>query len=281
MEVIVAKTAGFCFGVDRALKTAYKNIDDEKMLTYGDIIHNKEVIKDLKEKNVDVIKDISEIDDFDARKVILRSHGVSRREEEEIRAKNVDVIDVTCPYVKKIHNLVMEAEKNSNSLIIAGDKNHSEVKGIAGWYDGEIIYLMTADEAKNVKLDSNKNYELVAQTTFNNKIFKEIVSILQKRQIHVIIRNTICSATYKRQEEALLIAEKVDLMIVIGDNKSSNTRKLYDICRSVCENTHHIEKSSDFDYRLLKGRELVGITAGASTPKKLIEEVISNVRNAK
>ncbi|PID82111.1 MAG: 4-hydroxy-3-methylbut-2-enyl diphosphate reductase [Clostridiales bacterium] len=281
MEVIVAKTAGFCFGVDRALKTAYKNIDDEKMLTYGDIIHNKEVIKDLKEKNVDVVKSISEIDYYDAKKVILRSHGVSRREEEEIRAKDIDVIDVTCPYVKKIHNLAMEAEENGNSLIIAGDKNHSEVKGIAGWYDGEIVYLMSAEDAKNVDLDPKKNYELVAQTTFNNKIFKEIVSILQKRRFHVIIRNTICSATYKRQEEALLIAKKVDLMIVIGDNKSSNTRKLYDICKGVCEDTYRIETSSDFDYKLLKGCELVGITAGASTPKKLIEEVISNVRNAK
>ncbi len=281
MEIIVAKTAGFCFGVDRALKTAYNNIDDKKMLTYGDIIHNKEVIKDLKEKNVDVIKNISEIDDYKAKKVILRSHGVSRREEEEIRAKNVEVIDVTCPYVKKIHNLALEAERNGNALIIAGDKNHSEVKGIAGWYDGEIIYLMSVDGAKNFYFDLNTNYELVAQTTFNNKIFKEIVRILQKRQIRVIIRNTICSATYKRQEEALLIAKKVDLMIVIGDDKSSNTKKLYDICKSVCEDTYRIETSSDFDFKLLEGRELVGITAGASTPKKLIEEVISNVRNAK
>ncbi len=281
MEIILAKTAGFCFGVDRALKMAYENIDGRKMLTYGSIIHNKEVIKDLQKKGVYAIENIDEISKEKAQKVILRSHGVTKRDEIAIREKNVEVIDVTCPYVKKIHKIVEKAHNAGNALIICGDKNHSEVKGIAGWYDGEIIYISNASEAKSVHLRSDIDYELVAQTTFNNKVFKEIVTILQKKQIRVIIRDTICSATYERQKEALLIAKKVDLMIVIGDKKSSNTRKLYDICKGVCDDTYQIETSFDFDLELLDGKNVIGITAGASTPKKLIEEVISNVRNAK
>ncbi len=280
MQIILAETAGFCFGVDRALKKAYENINNDKMLTYGPIIHNKEVIKDLENKGVSAVKKISEISGQDAKKVILRSHGVSKAEEKAVRDKGVEVIDVTCPYVKKIHRLAEKASDAGHGLIIAGDKNHSEVKGIAGWYEGEVLYLTSAEDVKNLKYDKNLTYELVAQTTFNNKIFKEILSLLQKYEIHVIIRNTICSATYERQDEALIIAKKSDVMLVIGDNKSSNTKKLYDICSSHCARTYQVETAADLDLTLFKDTDTVGITAGASTPKKLIEEVISNVRNA-
>ncbi len=281
MQVILAKTAGFCFGVDRALRKAYENIDGKKTVSLGPIIHNKEVVSDLADAGVSPVDSISDVAKSLAERVILRSHGVPRKVEEELTSCGVELVDVTCPYVKKIHHLASKAFENGHKLIIAGDKNHSEVVGIAGWYDSDIIYLQNIDDIEKVDFSKDETYELVAQTTFNNKIFKEMLSLLQKSEIRVIIRNTICSATYDRQKEASEIAKNVDVMVVIGDKRSSNTRKLYDICSGICERTYHIETVRDIDFADFNAEDVVGITAGASTPKKLIEEVISNVRNAK
>ncbi len=280
MKVIVAKTAGFCFGVDRALKVVEKEIDGSKISTYGPIIHNKHVISSLRKRGVETINSLDRLDEVEADKIVVRSHGVGKDEEMKIKSKTT-MVQATCPYVKKIHKIVENASSKGHKIIIIGDKNHSEVKGISGWSSTDVLYIKDLEEAKNIELKEDETYQVVVQTTFNHKLFKEIVTLLQNRFFHVIIKDTICSATFDRQTEALNIAKTVDIMIVIGDKSSSNTKKLYEICKGVCDRTYQIESFDDFDVDILKGDEVVGITAGASTPKKLIEEVISNVRNAK
>lgn len=281
MKIILAKTAGFCFGVDRALKKVYDNVGNKKIYTYGPIIHNKRVVADLKIDGIQVMENIADIDLIDDGDIVIRSHGISKYEQQAIEDSGLGIIEATCPYVKRIHDKVEKASIASHNIIIIGNSKHPEVEGISGWSSQPVIIVETVEQLKDFVFSSDIIYEVVAQTTFNIGMYKEIVKALQKLKIHVIINETICKATQERQEEAFNIAKKVDLMIVIGDQYSSNTMKLYEICKKQCDKTYHIESIEGFDLDLLEGHEIIGITAGASTPKKLIEEVISNVRNAR
>ena len=281
MEIIVAKSAGFCFGVDRALKKVYDNLSVEAIYTYGPIIHNTQVVEELASKGVKVIDDLDLLGDQPMGKVVVRSHGISEDEQRLIEASGFEMIEATCPYVKKIHRVVAAASAKGHRIIIAGNPDHPEVKGIAGWSKEPVYFVDSVTAIAQVPFQADITYELVAQTTFNYSLYKEIVIALQKQNFRVIINETICNATEERQSEALEIASKADLMIVIGGRHSSNTRKLYDICKEQCEQTYHIESIEEFELSTLEGHAIIGITAGASTPKKLIEEVISNVRNAK
>lgn len=280
MEIILAKTAGFCFGVDRALKKVYDNLGDDSIYTYGPIIHNNYVVDELASKGVKVIHDLDELSNLKKGKIVIRSHGISEAEELKMRASGFEVIEATCPYVKRIHHKVQDASKLGSHIIIIGNKEHPEVKGIYGWSCTPVLIVETEDEAENLQLEENITYEVVTQTTFNIQLYEAIVKKLQKPNIRVIIDETICYSTKERQEEALEIAKKADLMIVVGSKHSSNTKKLYDICQRQCENTYHVESIEEFELNVLSGNAIIGITAGASTPKKLIEEVISYVRNA-
>lgn len=280
MEIILAKTAGFCFGVDRALKKVYDNLGDDSIYTYGPIIHNNYVVDELASKGVKVIHDLDELSSLKKGKIVIRSHGISEAEELKMRASGFEVIEATCPYVKRIHHKVQDASKLGSHIIIIGNKEHPEVKGIHGWSCTPVLIVETEDEAENLQLEENITYEVVTQTTFNIQLYEAIVKKLQKPNIRVIIDETICYSTKERQEEALEIAKKADLMIVVGSKHSSNTKKLYDICQRQCENTYHVESIEEFELNVLSGNAIIGITAGASTPKKLIEEVISYVRNA-
>ena len=281
MEVRLAKTAGFCFGVKRAVETVYEQVKEcqgENIYTYGPIIHNEEVVKDMKSKGVEVIHSEEELRELSSGVVIIRSHGVSKRIHDILDEQGLRCVDATCPFVKKIHRIVEEESKKGKHIIIIGDENHPEVQGIKGWSETEATVIKTEAEAENFSVPSNTEICIVSQTTFNYNKFKYLVEIISKKSYNIYVLNTICSATKERQTEAASIANEVDVMIVIGDKHSSNTQKLFEICQSACKDTYYIQTLDDLDMNQLKSVKTVGITAGASTPNNIIEEVQNNVR---
>lgn len=277
-EVILAKSAGFCFGVKRAVDTVYEQTGKKNVYTFGPIIHNEEVVKDLEKKGVFVINTMEELDDITEGTVIIRSHGVSSAVYEALRKKGVEIVDATCPFVLKIHNIVKQESANGKQIVIIGNEKHPEVEGIMGWSKTQVHVVDTVEKAQNLQLDPQREVCIVSQTTFNYNKFKELVEIIEKKSYDVSVLNTICNATKERQTEARSIAETVDAMIVIGDKHSSNTQKLFEICRKACNNTYYIQTLGDLDLNQLGSVETVGITAGASTPNNIIEEVQNNVR---
>ena len=283
MNVLLAKSAGFCFGVKRAVNVVYEKVEEAEapIYTYGPIIHNEEVVKDLEEKGVTVIRSLDELADYPVGIMIIRSHGISRMEYETIQQAGFSIVDATCPFVLKIHRLVEEYSNKGYSILIFGNENHPEVCGIRGWVkeDAKVSIISTKKEAEEFSLLQNEKCVIVSQTTFNYNKFQELVEIITKKGYDIIVLNTICNATEERQTEARKIAGQSDAMIVIGDKKSSNTQKLFEICKNECENTYYIQTSDDMDYSKLKSINNVGITAGASTPNNIIEEVSKNVRN--
>lgn len=282
MKVELAKTAGFCFGVKRAVDTVYEQIalhKGEKIYTYGPIIHNEEVIKDLKRHGVEVVDSEEELEALTEGVVIIRSHGVPKRICDMLERKEVDCVDATCPFVKKIHRIVAEESAKGSHIVIIGNGEHPEVEGIWGWSESPVTVIQTPEDAKSFFLpDQSQKVCIVSQTTFNYNKFKDLVEIIEKKGYDIIVLNTICNATKERQEEARKIAESVDAMIVIGDKRSSNTQKLFEICRNACLNTYYIQTLGDLNMNQLGSVETVGITAGASTPNNIIEEVQNNVR---
>ena len=277
MNVTLAKTAGFCFGVKRAVSMVYDQIGTGKVFTYGPIIHNEVVVADLESKGVSVINDINDERLIPGVSVIVRSHGISKHEYEVLEAKGVNIVDATCPFVKKIHNIVRDESKAGKDIIIIGDSKHPEVQGIQGWAGENVTIIKTEEEAKAYFSEEGKNLCIVAQTTFNYNKFQYLVEIIQKRNYNISVLNTICNATKERQKEAESIAREVEAMIVIGDKHSSNSQKLFEICGNACENTYFIQTLDDLDMNQFKSVNTVGITAGASTPKNIIEEVQNNV----
>ena len=280
MEVIKAKTAGFCFGVKRAVDTVYEQVDscEGAIYTYGPIIHNEEVVKDMESKGVIVIRSEEELDSLAEGTVIIRSHGVEKRIYDKLEKKGIRIVDATCPFVKKIHKIVSKESAQGAHIVIIGNPEHPEVQGIRGWAGENVSVVQDAEAAEKIEFDKNVKICVVSQTTFNYNKFKDLVEIIRKKGYDIIVLNTICNATKERQEEAARIAERVDAMIVIGDRRSSNTQKLFEICRNACMNTYYIQTLDDLDMNQLRSVETVGITAGASTPNKIIEEVQSHVR---
>lgn len=279
MEVILAKSAGFCFGVKRAVETVYEQIAARgPIYTYGPIIHNEEVVKDLEKKGVHVIEDESTLAEIKEGTVVIRSHGAVRSVCEEIEKRGLTCVDATCPFVKKIHRIVEEKSREGYRIVIIGNREHPEVKGICGWSVTQPDVVESAQEAENFTAEKDEKICIVSQTTFNYNKFQELVEIFQKKGYDVIVVNTICNATEERQTEARSIASRVDIMIVIGGTHSSNTRKLYEICKKECENTYFIQTLEDLHLEIPKSAKLVGITAGASTPNNIIEEVQNYVR---
>ena len=276
MEVRLAGKAGFCFGVKRAVDKVYEQAEKAEgfIYTYGPIIHNEEVVKDLTARGVKVIGSKEELDGVESGTVIIRSHGVSREIQERIEARGLNLVDATCPFVKKIHKIVERESRKGAGIVIIGDAMHPEVEGIRGWCQGDVTVLQTEEEARNFTADSTKKLCLVSQTTFNYNKFHNLVEIISEKGYDIIVLNTICNATEERQTEARRIARESDGMIVIGGRHSSNTRKLFEICKNECENTYYIQTLDDLDVRQLHSMSCVGITAGASTPNNLIEEVL-------
>ena len=277
-EVILAKSAGFCFGVKRAVDTVYEQTGKKNVYTFGPIIHNEEVVKDLEKKGVFVINTMEELDDITEGTVIIRSHGVSSAVYEALQKKGVEIVDATCPFVLKIHNIVKQESANGKQIVIIGNEKHPEVEGIMGWSKTQVHVVDTAEKAQNLQLDPQREVCIVSQTTFNYNKFKELVEIISEKGYNIIIRNTICNATEERQTEAREIAKRVDAMIVVGGSSSSNTRKLYEICKNECKDTYYIQTLNDLDMTRLGKADCIGITAGASTPNNIIQEVYTNVR---
>lgn len=282
MNVELAKTAGFCFGVKRAVDTVYQQIEQyrgEKIFTYGPIIHNEEVIKDLRSHGVEVLNDEEELKTADADVVVIRSHGVAKYIYDILEERGITCVDATCPFVKKIHKIVAEKSAEGSYIVIVGNGEHPEVQGIRGWAGEQVTVVQTPEDAERFELpDKDQKVCTVAQTTFNYNKFKELVEIISKKRYDIVVLNTICNATKERQTEARQIAARVDAMVVIGDKRSSNTQKLFEICKEECLNTYYIQTLDDLDINQLRSVESVGITAGASTPNKIIEEVQNNVR---
>ena len=282
MNVELAKTAGFCFGVKRAVDTVYQQIEQyrgEKIFTYGPIIHNEEVIKDLRSHGVEVLNDEEELKTADADVVVIRSHGVAKYIYDILEERGITCVDATCPFVKKIHKIVAEKSAEGSYIVIVGNGEHPEVQGIRGWAGEQVTVVQTQEDAERFELpDKDQKVCIVAQTTFNYNKFKELVEIISKKRYDIVVLNTICNATKERQTEARQIAARVDAMVVIGDKRSSNTQKLFEICKEECLNTYYIQTLDDLDIKQLRSVESVGITAGASTPNKIIEEVQNNVR---
>ena len=274
MEITVAKSAGFCFGVNRAIQACYDEIGKGKIYTYGSLIHNKEVTKDLENKGVKIIESLDGIDEGT---VIIRSHGVGKFLYDEFEKKGIRYIDGTCPFVKKIHNIVKENYDNNNNIIIVGNPNHPEVMGINGWCDNSATIIENVEDVENIYFDNDNDTAVVVQTTFRGSKFNDITEAIKSHISNVKIYNTICSATDERQREAVELSKKVDKMIVIGDKGSSNTQKLYEICKKYCQNTYYIETICDLVLNIFSSNDKIGITAGASTPSAIIKEVISTM----
>lgn len=271
MEVILAKTAGFCFGVKRAVDTVYKEAGKENVYTYGPIIHNEQVVSDLEKKGVSVLRTKEELEHLEKGTVIIRSHGVAKEIYDLIEKKGLTLVDATCPFVKKIHKVVQKASEEGKEIIIVGSAEHPEVEGIRGWCSGKVEIIANMEDVKEMTLSGPAC--LVSQTTFNYKKFKDLVEIISQKGYDIEVCNTICNATEERQMEAKSIAANVDAMIVIGDKHSSNSQKLFEISNKECKNTFFVQTLKDLDLKPFESIGKVGITAGASTPQKIIKEV--------
>ena len=280
MKVELAKSAGFCFGVEKAVNTVYEEAKkgNDIVYTLGPIIHNEEVVKDMKKRGVEAVR-IEDLASLPKGTVIIRSHGVSREIFNFVKRSGHRVVDATCPFVKKIHAIVSVQSGKGKTVVIIGNPEHPEVMGIRGWGDENTYAVENIEQFINLELKKDKEIIIVAQTTFNHKKFQEIIDKISLLGYDVRCFNTICNATQERQAEAKEIASNVDAMIVIGDKKSSNTGKLVEICQEECKNTVFIQTLEDLDYGALLSVDSVGITAGASTPKHIIEEVQNIVRS--
>ena len=280
MKVELAKSAGFCFGVEKAVNTVYEEAKKENEIVYtlGPIIHNEEVVKDMKKRGVEAVK-MEDLASLPKGTVIIRSHGVSRDVYNFVKNSGHRVVDATCPFVKKIHAIVSVQSGKGKTVVIIGNPDHPEVMGIKGWGDKNTYAVENIEQFINLGLKKDEEIIIVAQTTFNHKKFQEIIDKILLLGYDVRCFNTICNATQERQAEAKKIASNVDAMIVIGDKKSSNTGKLVEICQEECKNTVFIQTLEDLNYDALLSVDSVGITAGASTPKHIIEEVQNIVRS--
>ena len=279
MEVVLAECAGFCFGVKRAVDTVYEQVKKGKTIyTYGPIVHNEEVVRSLEEQGVKVLESEEGLRSLKEGSVIIRAHGVPPGIYDILEQKGLECIDATCPFVKRIHQIVADASREGQHIVIAGNGGHPEVEGIRSRCSGAVSVLESVEEAARFQPPEGKRLCLVAQTTFNYNKFQSIVEIFEKKGYNVTVVNTICNATEERQTQARRIAAMVDAMIVIGGKHSSNTRKLYEICKEKCVSTHFIQTLEDLHLELPKTAALVGITAGASTPNNIIEEVQNYVR---
>ena len=282
MEVRLAESAGFCFGVNRAMDKVSEQIKkadgEKKIYTYGPIIHNSEVVRELKEKGVDIVESTDEFERIRGQILIIRSHGVAKDVYDRAKEHDITIEDATCPFVSKIHDIVRKRGEEGWHVVIIGDASHPEVEGIVGWATGPVTVINTEEEAETFSCNNNAKLCIVSQTTFNAQRFKHFVEIINKKGYYTDIINTICNATAVRQSEAAEISMHADKMIVIGDLQSSNTKKLADICRSNCKDTYHIQTVRDLTGTDLQSGTCVGITAGASTPNHLIQEVLLYVR---
>ena len=275
-KIILAKTAGFCFGVDNAVKLAFQTLEKNPGSTriLGEIIHNRQVLEILEEQGVKTVHDASRLESGDH--VVIRAHGIGEAIYDELKSRNVIIHDATCPYVKRIHNLVRQQHSEGCTIIIVGDRNHPEIIGVNGWCENKAYVVSSAEEVEDLP-DISNCVCVFAQTTLKPEKYDEIYEIIKKKFANTLKFDTICNATEKRQREAREISGTVDIMIVIGGKNSSNTQKLYEICSEKCPLTYKIETVAELPPLDIKNINTIGITAGASTPDWVIKEVIETM----
>ncbi|WP_304340213.1 4-hydroxy-3-methylbut-2-enyl diphosphate reductase [Metaclostridioides mangenotii] len=278
MNIKISKNAGFCFGVKRAMKMAWDEVEsgDDDIYALGPLIHNKQAVTKYEEKG---LKTVDEVNDVPSNmNMIIRSHGVAEKIYNEAVEKDINIIDTTCPFVKKIHNIANEHYNKGYKIIVIGDAKHPEVIGINGWCDDSAIVIKTLEELNDIDFDNSLKYCVVAQTTINSVLYNEITNSLRENLKEVVFNDTICSATKSRQQAARDLSKEVDCMIVIGGKHSSNTQKLVKVCEEYVP-TFAIETKNEIDKdEVLKYSE-VGITAGASTPDWIIEDVLDYLKS--
>lgn len=276
-NIKIAKTAGFCYGVRRAVDSVYAFVaNGEKIATLGALIHNRQVVDDLKSKGVEVYDSVADVPC--GVKLVIRTHGVGADVIDTIKNKGIEYIDLTCPFVAKIHKIVSEYHQKGYQIIIVGDANHPEVRGINGWC-GNSAYITYSCNDENYVQFAQKNVCVVAQTTINRENFKKIVQNVEKTCKSTIVFDTICNATKDRQTEANVLSSESDIMFVVGGKESSNTCKLAEISKSNCPLTFHIETFEDIPQNIFIKNKKIGITAGASTPSRIIEEVFTTMED--
>lgn len=277
MEIYVARSAGFCYGVKRAINLAKKTLEKNKVdcFTLGPIIHNPSVVKELEEQGLKVVNAVT-----DVRKgiLVIRSHGISKEEKDYLdkNGKEILLVDATCPFVEKALVKLEILKKEGYEIFYLGDKNHPEVKGLLSYINNQAIVFERPEDIPEKKY---KKVGLISQTTQNPEVFKRSVERLLPLCEELRVFNTICQTTTVRQREAKELAKKVDVMIVLGGKMSANTKKLAEICKEELENTYHVETVKDLKKSWFKGVKKIGITAGASTPKEHIKEVIEFLEN--
>ncbi|CZE46955.1 4-hydroxy-3-methylbut-2-enyl diphosphate reductase [Campylobacter geochelonis] len=272
MKIELAKSYGFCFGVKRAIKIAENSKDGA---TFGELIHNSEEIKRLEDNfNVKTLSTIEEMKDED--KIIIRTHGITKKDLQVLKDNGKNIIDATCPFVTKPQNIVEEMSKNGYDIVIFGDKNHPEVKGVMSYAQGNVHVVLDSTELDGIKLCSK--IAVVSQTTKKIEDFIKIVAYLMTRTKEVRVFNTICNATLENQEAARELAIKADIMVVVGGKNSSNTKQLFLICKNFCDDSYLIENESEIQKEWFNGKEFCGISAGASTPDWIIQKVVNKIK---
>jgi len=274
MEIILSKEAGFCFGVKRALELTLKTLANEKghVYTMGPLIHNPQAVEDLKNKGVLVAESLDEIK---SGVVVLRSHGVPPKLYQQILDTGLTIVDAVCPNVKLVQKLVAQSKQNGYTVVVVGEKNHPEVMSVPGIVEGETLVIENIEQAAG--LPWVKRLGVVAQTTQTCEHFRKIISVLLHRTFELRTYHTICEAAEKRQQNSLDIAKQVNMMLVIGGKNSANTSRLAQVCAMSGCTTHHIETAAEIQSEWLKGIEKIGITAGASTPPWIIDEVMDKL----
>lgn len=281
MEIIIAENAGFCFGVERAIDATYETLknNNSKVYSIGPIIHNDIVINDLESHGLVVINDYAEALKLKNEKVIIRTHGIEKNIYEALKSNGNEIIDLTCPFVSKIHKIVSEYSDKGYKIVVIGDKEHPEVKGIISYAKTDIYVIINENDIKSLQMDKNDNICVVCQTTTNMDNAQKLVDILRDLFYNIKLVNTICNATQNRQNEVQKISKECEMMLIIGSSSSSNTKKLYEIAKENCNNTYLLNSVQDVKKIKIGKESRIGVSAGASTPKYLIEEILNNVRN--
>lgn len=275
MEIVLAKSAGFCFGVKRATQMAFDaSAQHEQIHSLGPLIHSPQVVEQLERQGVKVCKQVAEIP---GGTVVVRSHGITAEELQEIEEQQLEIIDATCPFVKKAQDYAAQLSSEGYLLVLVGEADHPEVQGIYSYAQGEVVVITNAQEAQS--LPNNKKIGIIAQTTQSLENLQEIVSVCLARAKELRVYNTICDATTLRQREARQIAAEVGLMLVIGGFNSANTTRLARLCQEQQPCTHHIETADHLQAEWFIDKNKVGITAGASTPGWIIDEVLQRLKN--
>lgn len=277
-ELLLAKTAGYCFGVKRAIDSVSKALDEyDELYSIGQIIHNERVVADLSKKGLIVLND-DEALTLTKKNIIIRSHGIEKEKLIALQNNNNNIIDLTCPFVKRIHNIVSEASNHYDAILVIGNKDHEEVKGIVSYADIDIFVINDEDAINTLKIDQKSRILVVFQTTFNIGYGQKLVAILRNMFYNLTVSNTICNATEERQEETRKLALVSDSFLVIGSNSSSNTQKLYEIAKDNCQNVYLVNGVNDLNNVRIGKNDILGVSAGASVPDYLIQEITDYAR---